>query len=93
MTEQQNKNLASSMSQEDHDLMMGLDLDISVDVIETDTITSFIVCNDINIEKIKSLLMKHQVEFETEDTTDFFTDNDFKIEDIYPEYIYEKLGI
>lgn len=92
LTQDENKKLMSSMTDEDHDLMMSLDLDLSVDVLEDDKITSFMVCNELNLEKIKSVLFKYNVEFETVDTTDFFVNGEVTIEELSDEYIYEKIG-
>ena len=80
------------MTDEDHDLMMSLDLDISVDVLEDDKITSFMVCNELNLEKIKSVLFKYNVEFEAVDTTDFFVNDEVTIDELSDDYIYEKIG-
>lgn len=92
LTEDDNKKLMSSMNDDDHDLMMGLDINLSVDVLDEDKITTFMVCNDLNLEKIKSLLFKYNVEFETLDTTDFFVNDDVTIDELSDEYIYEKIG-
>ena len=92
LTEDENKKLMSSMTDEDHDLMMSLDLDLSVDVLEDDKITSFMVCNELNLEKIKSVLFKYNVVFETVDTTDFFVSDKVTIDELSDEYIYEKIG-
>ena len=92
LTEDENKKLMSSMTDEDHDLMMSLDLDLSVDVLEDDKITSFMVCNELNLEKIKSVLFKYNVIFETVDTTDFFVSDKVTIDELSDEYIYEKIG-
>lgn len=92
LTQDENKKLMSSMTDEDHDLMMSLDLDLSVDVLEDDKITSFMVCNELNLEKIKSVLFKYNVVFETVDTTDFFVNGEVTIDELSDEYIYEKIG-
>lgn len=92
LTQDENKKMMSSMTDEDHDLMMSLDLDISVDVLEDDKITSFMVCNELNLEKIKSVLFKYDVEFEAVDTTDFFVNDEVTIDELSDDYIYEKIG-
>lgn len=92
LTEDDNKKLMSSMNDDDHDLMMGLDINLSVDVLDEDKITTFMVCNDLNLEKIKSLLFKYNVEFEVDDTTDFFVNDDITIDELSDDYIYEKIG-
>ncbi len=92
LNEQQNKEFAASMSKEDHDTILDLDLDLSEDVLEEDTITSFVVCNELNLEKLKSILKKNKVEFTVDDTTDFFVSDRVSIDELSDEYIYEKLG-
>ena len=93
LTEQENKQLLSKMSDDDHELMTTLELKLSVDVIENETITSFVVCNELKLEKLKSLLMNHDVEFNVEDTTEFFVSNEVSVDELSDEHIYEKLGI
>lgn len=93
LTEQENKQLLSKMSDDDHELMTTLDLKLSVDVIEGETITSFVVCNELNLEKLKSLLISHEVKFDVEDTTEFFVNDEVSVNDLSDDYIYEKLGI
>lgn len=93
LTEVENKKLMSSMSEDEHQLMMNLELDLSVDVLEDDKVTSFVICNELNLEKLKSLLMNHDVKFSIVDTTDFFIDDQTNIEDLSEDLIYEKLGV
>jgi hypothetical protein len=93
MTEQENKQLMSNMTEEEHELMTTLELRLSIDVIEEETITSFVVCNEINLEKLKSLLLNHNVKFDVEDTTEFFVNEEVSVDDLSDDYIYEKLGI
>ena len=93
LTEQENKQLLSKMSDDDNELMTTLELKLSVDVIENETITSFVVCNELNLEKLKSLLINHDVEFNVEDTTEFFVSNEVSVDELSDEHIYEKLGI
>jgi hypothetical protein len=93
MTEDENRKLMTLMTEEDHELMQELDLELSVDVLEEDKITSFIVCNELNLEKLKSVLFKHEIKIETADVTEFFVDENTNIEDLSEELIYNKLGI
>ena len=93
MTEQENKRLMSNMTEEEHELMTTLELRLSIDVIEEETITSFVVCNELNLEKLKSLLLNHDVKFDVEDTTEFFVNEEVSVDDLSDDYIYEKLGI
>lgn len=93
LTEEENRSLMSNMTEEEHELMRDLELDLSVDVLEEEKVTSFIVCNELNLEKLKSLLFNHDVRFEVVDTTEFFVDENTKLEDLSEDLIYEKLGI
>ncbi len=93
LSEEQNKNLTANMTKEDRDMILDLDLDLSVDVLEDEKITSFVVCNELNIEKLKSILKKNEVEFKVDDTTEFFVSEKVTIDELSDEYIYEKLGV
>lgn len=92
LTEDDNKKLMLSMNDDDHNLMMDLDINLSVDVLDDDTITTFMVCNELNLEKVKSLLFKYNVQFEVDDTTDFFVNDNVSIDELSDDYIYEKIG-
>jgi len=92
LTEDDNKKLMSSMNDDDHNLMMDLDINLSVDVLDDDKITTFMVCNELNLEKVKSLLFKYNVQFEVDDTTDFFVNDNVTIDELSDDYIYEKIG-
>jgi hypothetical protein len=93
LTEQENKQLLSNMTEQEHEMVATLKLNLSVDVIENETITSFVVCNELNLEKLKSLLINHGVQFNVDDTTEFFVTEDIKVDDLSQDYIYEKLGV
>lgn len=92
LTQSQNNEFVSKLTTEDQSLMSGLDLDLSVDLLEENTITSFMICNELNIEKIKSLMFKYGVEFEVEDETEFFTEENITVDELTDEYIYSKIG-
>jgi hypothetical protein len=93
LTEQENTQLLSNMTEQEHEMVATLKLNLSVDVIENETITSFVVCNELNLEKLKSLLINHGVQFNVDDTTEFFVTEDIKVDDLSQDYIYEKLGV
>jgi hypothetical protein len=93
LTEQENTQLLSNMTEQEHEMVATLKLNLSVDVIENETITSFVVCNELNLEKLKSLLINHGVQFNVDDTTEFFVTEDVKVDDLSQDYIYEKLGV
>ena len=91
LTEQLNRDLISNLNEEDQKLMIDLDFKLSVDLVnESNNITSVIICNQINIEKMKSFLSKNNVEFTIEDATDIFT-SDKNIDDLIEEHIVEKM--
>jgi hypothetical protein len=91
LTEQLNRDLISNLNEEDQKLMIDLDFKLSVDLVnESNNITSVIICNQINIEKMKSFLSKNNVEFTIEDATDIFT-SDKNIDDLIEEDIVEKM--
>jgi hypothetical protein len=92
LTQSQNNEFVSKLTTEDQSLMSGLDLDLSVDLLEENTITSFMICNELNLEKIKSLMFKYGVEFEVEDETEFFTGENITVDELTDEYIYNKIG-
>ena len=93
LTELENTQLLSNMTEQEHEMVATLKLNLSVDVIENETITSFVVCNELNLEKLKSLLINHGVQFNVDDTTEFFVTEDVKVDDLSQDYIYEKLGV
>jgi hypothetical protein len=93
LTEQENTELMSNMTEQEHEMMTTLELKLSVDVIENETITSFVVCNELNLEKLKSLLINHGVQFNVDDTTEFFVNEEVNVDDLSQDYIYEKLGV
>lgn len=91
LTEQLNRDLISNLNEEDQKLMIDLDFKLSVDLVnESNNITSVIICNQINIEKMKSFLSKNNVEFTIEDATEIFT-SDKNIDDLIEEDIVEKM--
>jgi hypothetical protein len=100
LTREENTKLLSGLDNEDEKILIGLDLDISVDLVDDENkITTIMVSNIINLEKIKSFLKKRDIEFDIEDVTKFFTEEeeeetlDSFLENITDEYIFDKLGI
>ena len=88
LTENQNKNLIKNLSEDDQKIMSELDLKISVDLIDDeDHITSVMVCNQIDIEKIKDFLTRNNVKWDVEDGTNLFEN----IEELTEENIIEKM--
>lgn len=94
MTEKENRKFVTqTMSEEDHNEMLELKLNLSLDLLEEDIINSFIICDDLNIEKVKSLLLKYNINFTVENVTDFFISDELSISDITEDIIFNKLGI
>jgi hypothetical protein len=69
LTVQKNTEFIQSLNEEDRQQILNLDLDLGVDVVKEDIITSYIICNDLNMEKMKELLKKHEIEYEVSDVT------------------------
>ena len=69
LTVQKNTEFIQSLNEEDRQQILNLDLDLGVDVVKEDIITSYIICNDLNMEKMKEVLKKHEIEYEVSDVT------------------------
>ena len=69
LTVQKNLDFIQSLNDEDRQQILDLDLDLGVDVVKEDIITSYIICNEINMEKMKEVLKKHEIEYELSDVT------------------------
>ena len=69
LTVQKNLDFIQSLNEEDRKQILNLDLDLGVDVVKEDIITSYIICNDLNMEKMKEVLKKHEIEYEVSDVT------------------------
>ena len=100
LTDKQNKELLKNLSEEDANFLATLDMKASVDLLnEDDELTTVMVCNLINLEKIKTFLVKNEINFEIEDITSEFTSEteDEKLveilEEITTEEILTKFGI
>jgi hypothetical protein len=69
LTVQKNLDFIQSLNDEDRQQILDLDLDLGVDVVKEDIITSYIICNELNMEKMKEVLKKHEIEYEVSDVT------------------------
>jgi len=69
LTVQKNSEFIKNLNEEDREQILNLDLDLGVDVVKEDIITSYIICNDLNMEKMKEVLKKHEIEYEVSDVT------------------------
>lgn len=100
LTDEENKNLVKNISEEDSNLLSSLDIKVSVDLLdEEDKLTSVMVTNILNIEKLKTYFTKNNISFEIEDITDDFSqepDEENKnqiLEDLSTEDILKKFGV
>ena len=100
LTDKQNKELLNNLSEEDANFLATLDMKTSVDLLnEDDELTTVMVCNLINLEKLKAFLVKNKITFEIEDITSEFTQetDDEKLvtilEEVTTEDILTKFGI
>ena len=100
LTDKQNKELLKNLSEEDANFLATLDMKTSVDLLnEDDELTTVTICNVLNLEKLKTFLVKNEITFEVEDITSEFTQekDDEKIveilEEITSEDILTKFGI
>ena len=75
LTREKNNEVMSNLDDYDQDLLMTLETDTAFDVVdETGLITTYMVCNELNLEKVKSCLFKYKVDFKTEDLSEIFID-------------------
>lgn len=87
LTVQRNSEFIQSLNEEDRQEILDLDLNLGVDIVKEDLITSYIVCDDINIEKMKEVLKKHEVKFEISDVTSQVVSDAKSIDQILEEDI------
>lgn len=93
LTVQKNSEFIQNLNEEDRAQILDLDLDLGVDVVKEDLITSYIICNDLNIEKMKEVLKKHQIEHEVSDVTSQLVSDAKTIEEITGEDILQKFDV
>jgi hypothetical protein len=90
LTTEKNADFLKSLGEQDRQEIIDLDLDLGVDVVKENLITSYIVCNDLNIEKMKEVLKKHGIQYEVEDVTSQVVSDALPIEDLSGEDLLEK---
>ena len=90
LTVQKNLDFIQSLNDEDRQQILDLDLDLGVDVVKEDIITSYIICNDLNLEKMKEVLRKHEIEFEISDVTSKVVSDAKPIDKVLEEDILQK---
>jgi hypothetical protein len=87
LTVQKNSEFVDNLNEEDRKQILDLDLDLGVDVVKNDIITSYIICNDLNMEKMKDVLKKHDIGYEISDVTSQVVSDAKPIEQIIEEDI------
>lgn len=90
LTVQKNSEFIQSLNDEDRQQILDLDLDLGVDIVKEELITSYIICNELNIEKMKEVLKKHQIDFEVNDVTSQIVSDAKPIDKILEEDIIQK---
>jgi len=90
LTVQKNSEFIQSLNEEDRQQILDLDLDLGVDVVKEDIITSYIICNDLNIEKMKEVLKKHEIEYEVTDVASQVVSEAKPIDQILEEDILKR---
>lgn len=100
LTDKQNKNLIKNMSDEDANFFTSLDIKVSVDLLdENENITSVMVTNVINLEKLKTYFISKNIEFTVDDITEYFSQEEDEdnlkeiLADITSEDILKLFGI
>jgi hypothetical protein len=74
LTDEQNKDLVKNISEEDANFLATLDIKVSVDLLdEEDKLTTVMVTNILNLEKLKTYFTKANIEFDVEDITEYFS--------------------
>jgi hypothetical protein len=100
LTDEENKNLVKNISEEDAFFLSALDIKVSVDLLdEEDKLTTIMVTNILNLEKLKTYFVKSNIEFTVEDITEFFSSEEDEeklldiLEDLTTEDILRNFGI
>jgi hypothetical protein len=100
LTDQENKDLVKNISEEDANFLSTLDIKVSVDLLdEDDKLTSVMVTNIINIEKLKIYFVKNNITFDVEDITEYFSSEEEEeklkeiLEDLSTEDILKTFGV
>lgn len=90
LTTSKNAEFIKNLNDDDRKEILELDLDLGVDVVKEDIITSYIICNDLNIEKMKEVLKKHGIQYGIDDVTEKLVSDALPIEEVTDEHILEK---
>ena len=76
LTPERNEEILINLTPEDKLLLSDLELYTAFDQVDENLIISYLVGNDINIEKVKQHLTKFEVNYKLEDITDKFVSDD-----------------
>lgn len=76
LTPERNEEILTNLTPESKLLLSDLELYTAFDQIDNGIIVSYLVGNDINIEKVKQHLVKFDVEYTLEDITNNFVKDD-----------------
>lgn len=90
LTVQKNTEFSQKLNEEDRQEILDLDLDLGVDIVKDDIITSYIICDDINMEKMKQVLKKHEITYEVNDVTNTIVSDEKTIDTVTAEELLEK---
>lgn len=90
LTSEKNNDLLKNISEEDSQLLRGLDIRVSVDLLdENDNLTTIMVIDILNLEKLKEYFNRFGVQYNIEDISDEFED----IDNISKDIILNKFGL
>jgi hypothetical protein len=74
LTDSENKALVKNISEDDANFLSSLDIKVSVDLLdENDKLTTIMVTNILNLEKLKTYFTRSNIECQIEDITQHFT--------------------
>lgn len=94
LTDERNKHLVKNITEEDSIFLASLDIKASVDLLdEEDKLTSIMITNVLNIEKLKTYFNKSNIESDIEDITEYFSQesDEDKLNEIIDELTTEDI--
>lgn len=90
LTSEKNNDLLKNISEEDSLILRSLDISVSVDLLdENDNLTTVMVIDILNLEKLKEYFNRVGVQYDIEDISDEFED----ISNINKDIILNKFGL
>lgn len=90
LTSEKNNDLLKNISEEDSLILRSLDISVSVDLLdENDNLTTVMVIDILNLEKLKEYFNRVVVQYDIEDISDEFED----ISNINKDIILNKFGL